>query len=139
MPDNPAVAFLKLIELQGKNQPRYEKELKHSHQLFPHYPLIHILWTTNEWPDNEMSNPTELFIKGPEEFFAEKKELHFLEMFHYFYMLINMAVISANATLIETLELTLWEVDLGEFDDLLIDVIALGKIHAIVSRNEEIF
>jgi hypothetical protein len=137
MPDNPALAFLELMVLQAEDSFRYDEKTAYYHKLFPHYPLIKLMWTTSVWATDRKANPIEYIKRGPEEFFAGKEALHSLEMLHYLHMLIIIAVVTANATLFELVDMILEEIDFPGYDKILTDMITIAKMNFIHSLKEE--
>jgi len=138
MPDNPAPAFLDLMAEQAQKSSKFEDKLNDYHKQFPHYPLIKLLKTPYEMFKNEDTSIIDFFRRDPEFYFAKRKSINHIELFHYLFALIIIASAEKNVTLLEVVDMMKDEIDIPEEEDyILSEILTISKMDYLLSLNEE--
>jgi len=139
MPDNPALAFLDLMVEQAQKSPKYEKKLMYYHKQYPHYPLIKLLKPPFDLLNEENASAMDFFKREPEIYFAKRKSINHIELFHYLFALILIASSEKNITLVEVVDMIKDEIDIPDEDDfVLTEMINISKINFLLSLNDEV-
>lgn len=138
MPDNPAVAFLDLMAEQAQKSPKYEEKLMCHHEQFPDYPLIKLLKTPYDLLYDKNASPIDFFKRDPKIYFAKRKSMNHIELFHYLLVLILIASAEKNITLIEIVDMIKDEIEIPEEDDFVLsEMSTISKMNFLLSLNEE--
>lgn len=147
-PDNPALHYLNIALLQyNKEELLYLELLEMYYQQNPEYPLLKMMWLTDNLMLEENFDEANLFVEGPKVFFGKRKNWHVLERTQYFITLIAIACSKLNLTLMEVMEDFLIENEylIGRQEEMLSQistakiffVILLIKERGLVGEEEE--
>lgn len=136
MPDNPALVFLDLMAEQALKSSKFKNKINDSHKQFPHYPLIKLLNTPFELPENV--SVIDYFKRDPEFYFAKRKSINHIELFHYLYTQIIIASVEKNVTLLKIVDMMKDEIDIPEEEDYILSgILTISKMNYLLSLNEE--
>ena len=138
MPENPTIAYLEILLLQTQKSDDFKHKLKLFHQKFPTFPLIKMVWDHAVTFEEKGGNAEELFLKGPEVYFFERKKLHHVEVINYLITLVLIATSQQNMTLLSALDFVLQETPLSESNFITLNKMSFySKLNFIFSMELE--
>lgn len=131
----PGVYFLELLLLQMNDSSKYPQKIKEYARSYPHYPLIQLLWATEQVITEKNHKKIPGFPFKLETFFPDRETIHPIEQF---YTLMLYAFVSGTAmdiNKIEAFSSVLWEFDLPtEQEMVLSSAISVLKINYLMAH-----
>lgn len=131
----PGVYFLELLLLQMKDSPKYPQKIKEYARIYPHYPLIQILWATEQVIAGKNHQKIPGYPFKLETFFPDRETIHPIEQFYTLMLFAFMTGTEMDINKIEAFSSVLWEFDLPKIQEtMLITTISLFKINFLITH-----
>ena len=119
----PGACFLELHMLQTKNSSKYVKRLNEYAKIYPEYPLIQILWSSENVTlinDQQIHTGTPFKLKT---FFPDRETIHPLERYYVLQMYAFLVGMELDINKIQAFTSIVYELDLPENEEVLLSAI----------------
>ncbi len=131
----PGVYFLELLLLQMKDSSKYPQKIKEYARIYPHYPLIQILWATEQVITGINHKKIQGYPFKLETFFPDRETIHPIEQFYTLMLFAFVTGIEMDINKIEAFSSVIWEFDLPEEQEIvLLSAISMLKINYLVTH-----
>jgi hypothetical protein len=131
----PGVYFLELLLLQMNDSSKYPQKIKDYARIYPHYPLIQILWATEQVLTEKNHKKIPGYPFKQETFFPDRETIHPIEQFYTLMLYAFVSGIEMDINKIEAFSSVLWEFDLPEIQEtMLITAISMFKISFLITH-----
>lgn len=131
----PGVYFLELLLLQMNDSSKYPQKIKDYARIYPHYPLIQILWATEQVLTEKNHKKIPGYPFKQETFFPDRETIHPIEQFYTLMLYAFVSGIEMDINKIEAFSSVLWEFDLPtEQEMVLMSSISILKINYLVAH-----
>jgi hypothetical protein len=121
----PCVCFLELIILQSSESPKYPKILKEYALKYPDYPLIRILWATEQVTTSHNLQAIQEYPFKLKTFFPNRETIHSIEKYHFLTLHTFVTAVENDINRIEAFNSVLGDLDLPEVDEEVLGTIIL--------------
>jgi len=130
----PCVCFLELIILQSSESPKYPKILKEYALKYPDYPLIRILWATEQVTTSRNLQAIQEYPFKLKTFFPNRETIHSIEKYHFLTLHTFATAIENDINRIEAFNSVLGDLDLLEVDEeVLRTIISIIKVNYLLA------
>jgi hypothetical protein len=130
----PCVYFLELTLLQAKESPKYHHKLDEYALKYPDYPLIRVLWVTEQVISNHNLKGSPEYPLKLEIFFPDRETIHPIEKYYFLTMHAFAAAKGNDIDRIEALNSVVGSIDLPETEEeILVTIIAIIKVDYLLS------
>jgi hypothetical protein len=131
----PGVNFLELLLLQIKDSSKYPQKIKEYARNYPHYPLIQILWATEQVLTEKNHKKIPGYPFKLKTLFPDRETIHPIEQFYTLMLYAFAAGIEMDINKIEAFGSVLWEFDLPKIHETVLDTaISMLKINYLVAH-----
>lgn len=131
----PGVYFLELLLLQMENSSKYPKKIKEYARNYPHYPLIQILWATEQVITEKNNKKIPGYPFKLETLFPDRQTIHPIEQFYTLMLYAFVSGTEMDINKIEAFSSVLWEFDLpAEQGMVLMSAISIFKINYLTAH-----
>lgn len=126
----PCVYFLELLLLQTKESPKYPRILKEYALKYPDYPLIRLLWVTEQVTSTRNLKGIQEYPFKLETFFPDRETIHSIEKYYFLTLHAFLTAAENDINRIEAFSSVLGDLDLPEVDEEV-----LGTIMSMIKVN----
>lgn len=126
----PCVYFLELLLLQTKESSKYPKLVKEYALKYPDYPLIRLLWVTEQVTSTRNLKGIQEYPFKLETFFPDRETIHSIEKYYFLTLHAFLTAAENDINRIEAFSSVLGDLELPEVDEKV-----LGTIMSMIKVN----